>query len=101
MTNKKRIIDIFQSKGLLFPETEKEIEQFELLNLIDDECPFDWDSPEEIIRRGIQQLNNINFGHVKDLESEAEKLKMVARKGSVIPQHIIDRMKGNHKKDDK
>ncbi|PWN58432.1 hypothetical protein [Chryseobacterium viscerum] len=101
MTSKKRIIDIFQSKGLLFPETEKEIEQFELLNPIDDECPSDWDTPEEIIKRGIQKLNNINLEHTEDLDSEAEKLKMVARKGSVLPQHIIDRMKGNHKKDDK
>ncbi|WP_164466713.1 hypothetical protein [Chryseobacterium taklimakanense] len=41
--------------------------------------------------------------HVKSLSNETldnaiEELRMVARKGTVLPQHILDKMKANHKK---
>lgn len=101
MPNRKKIIDLFQSKGLLFPETEKEVEQFELLNPAENETPADWDAPEEIIKRGFQKIKRIKSVNEESLNNEIEQLRMVARKGSNLPQHIIDKMKENHKKDDK
>lgn len=101
MPNRKKIIDLFQSKGLLFPETEKEVEQFELLNPVENETSPDWDAPEEIIKRGFQKLKRIKSVDEESLNNEIEQLRMVARRGSNLPQHIIDKMKENHKKDDK
>ncbi|BFO65360.1 hypothetical protein [Chryseobacterium sp. KCF3-3] len=101
MTNKKKVIDLFQSKGLLFPQTDQEIKDFELLNPIDSEIPADWNSPEEIIKRGMQKIQNIKSISEETLNIEINSLKMVARKGSNLPQHIIDKMKENHKKNDK
>lgn len=98
MSNKNNIRNLFQSKGLLFPETEKEVEEFELLNPIYNEIPGDWNNPEEIIKRGIQKLQHIKSLSNETLDNEIEELRMVARKGNVLPQHIIDKMKANHKK---
>lgn len=101
MSNRKKIIDLFQSKGLLFPETEKEVEEFELFNSIDSKNPADWDTPEAILRRGQQKLKQIRFTGEDSSSYEIEKLRMVARKGNNLPQHIIDKMKAKHKKNDK
>lgn len=102
MLNKKKIIDLFQSKGLLFPETEKEVEEFELLfNSVENENPADWDAPEQIIKRGLQKLQQIKSASEDSLSEEIEGLRMVARKGNNLPQHVIDKMKAKHKKSDK
>ncbi|OPC06976.1 hypothetical protein BAS09_18235 [Elizabethkingia ursingii] len=101
MSNKKKIIDLFQSKGLLFPQTEKEIEEFELINPICSQEPADWNAPDEIIKRGIQKIHKITPTFEKELKDNIQDLKMVARKGNPLPQHIIDKMKANHKKNDK
>lgn len=98
MSNKKNIKDLFQRKGLLFPETVKEIEEFELLNPILNETPCDWDFPEAIIQRGVMKLQHVKSLSNETLDNEVEELRMVARKGNVLPQHIIDKMKANHKK---
>lgn len=100
MPNKKRIIDLLQSKGLLFPQTEEEVEQFELFNPIGDEKPSDWENPEEVLKRGIQKLQKLNIADNEELGSEIQELRMVARKGSNLPQHVIDKMKAKHKKND-
>jgi len=101
MLNKKKLIDLFQSKGLLFPETEKEVEGFELFNPVDNECPADWEAPEQIIKRGLQKLQQIKSSSEEFLSEEIEELRMVARKGNNLPQHVIEKMKAKHKKDDK
>ncbi|UAB86062.1 hypothetical protein INR75_08730 [Zunongwangia sp. SCSIO 43204] len=101
MSNRKKIIDLFQSKGLLFPETEKEVEEFELFNTPDKEEPTDWDAPEKILKRGLQNLTEIQTDTENSLNNEIEELRMVARKGNNLPQHIIDKMKAKHNKDDK
>ncbi len=98
MSNRNNIRDLFQAKGLLFPETEKDVEEFELLNPIYDEIPGDWNNPEEIIKRGIQKLQHIKSLSNETLDNEIEELRMVARKGNALPQHIIEKMKANHKK---
>ncbi len=101
MPNKKKIIDLFQSKGLLFPETEKEVEEFELFNPVDNENPADWETPEQIVKRGLQKLQQIKSASEDSLSEEIEELRMVARKGNNLPQHVIDKMKAKHRKDDK
>lgn len=101
MSDNKKLIDLFKSKGLLFPTTSEEVEEFEKFNIADDSMPSDWDSPEEILKRGMQKLQFIKSENKESLASEIEELKMIARKGSNLPQHIIDKMKAKHKKDDK
>lgn len=101
MSNKKSIRNLLQAKGLLFPETEKEVEAFESLHPTYNETPSDWNSPEDIIKRGIQKLQYIKTASNEILNSEIEELKMVARKGNELPQHIKDKIKANHKKNDK
>ncbi|WP_166333005.1 hypothetical protein [Sphingobacterium chungjuense] len=101
MSNKKKIIDLFQSKGLLFPETEKEVEEFELFNPVDNESPADWDAPEQIIKRGLRKLQQIKSANEDSLSEEIEELRMVARKGNNLPQHVIDKMRAKHRKDDR
>lgn len=95
MPKKKKLIELFESKGLLFPSSDQEVEAFESMNSIINELPADWDAPEQIIKRGIQKLDQIS--HENDrLNSQIESLKMVARNGGEIPQNIIDKMRKNH-----
>ncbi|MCO5286983.1 MAG: hypothetical protein M9898_11275 [Chitinophagaceae bacterium] len=101
MSNRKKIIDLFQLRGFLFPETEKEIEEFELFNSPDSEKLADWDTPESILKRGPQKLIQIPKSSESPLNNKIEELRMVARKGSHLPQNIIDKMMAKHKKDDK
>jgi len=98
MSNKKKIIDLFQSKGLLFPETEKEVEEFELFNPVENESPIDWEDPAQIIKRGLQRLQQIKSASEDSLSEEIEELRMVARKGNNLPQHVINKMKEKHRK---
>lgn len=101
MADSKKLIDLFQSKGLLFPTSSKEVEEFEKFNIISDKKTSDWDAPENILKRGMQKLEHIEDINSKSLNNDIEELKMVARKGSNLPPHIIDKMKAKHKKDDK
>ncbi|RZK38018.1 MAG: hypothetical protein EOO90_23610 [Pedobacter sp.] len=100
MPNKKQVIDLLQSKGLLFPQTKEEVEQFELFNPTGDEKPADWEAPEEILKRGIQKLQKLEITDTKELGSDIQELRMVARKGSNLPQDVIDKMKAKHKNND-
>lgn len=101
MSNKKKIIDLLQSKGLLFPVTEKEVEQFELYNAIENENPADWDAPEAILKRGFQKIPQLKTIGDTTLNPEIQELRMVARKGSNLPKHVIDKMNMNHTRNDK
>ncbi|MGQ3012286.1 MAG: hypothetical protein ACT6QS_01135 [Flavobacteriales bacterium] len=101
MTTKKKLVDLYQHKGFLFPTTAQEVEAFEKLNTENASKPMDWDAPEAILKRGVQKLQGLKAINDEGLGKEIEELKMVARKGNNLPQHIIDKMKANHKKDDK
>lgn len=100
MADKKKLIDLLQSKGLFFPTTSEEVEEFEKLMFPSDDVPADFENPENIIRRGMQKLDQIKIGNIESLSSEIQELKMVARKGSNLPQHLIDKMTSKHKKKD-
>jgi len=97
MENKK-LIDLFKSKGWLFPSTEEEIEEFEVNNDIESETPNDWDNPSAIINRGEMNINKLKFSEKDDFQD----LKMAARKGEKsIPKEILEKMKNKHKNGDK
>lgn len=100
MTNNKKLIDLFKSRGLIFPTTSKEVEEFEKFNIIGEETPLDWDNPAEILKRGMQKLDKLHVYSSENLNQEIQELKMVARKGSNLSQHIIEKMKDKHKKKD-
>ncbi len=101
MSNKKRLIDFFQSEGMLFPETEEEVKKFEERN-IELEFPLpDWDDPTKIIRRGRQRLKNLNLTLDSSTESDIEGLRMVARKGDKLSEEILKKMKDNQEKNEK
>lgn len=101
MSNKKRLIDFFQSEGMLFPETEEEVKRFEERN-IELQFPLsDWDDPTKIIRRGRQKLKNLNLPLDDSIESDIEGLRMVARKGENLPDEVLKKMKDNQKKNGK
>ncbi|MPT35369.1 MAG: hypothetical protein E2604_09845 [Flavobacterium sp.] len=99
MSNNKKIVELVKSKGVIFPTTVDSVEEFESKNNINNEQPQDWDNPVEIIRRGILKLDHLNILNSSSLDEEIDNLKMVARKGNNLQQHIIDKMKAKHKKD--
>ncbi|MNU16910.1 hypothetical protein D3C71_50840 [compost metagenome] len=102
MSDKKKLIDLFQSRGLIFPTTAKEVEEFERFNIFNEsDTPCDWENPAVILKKGIQKIQQLKTENSEHLKSEIQELKMVARKGSSLPQHVIDKMKANHKKNDK
>lgn len=93
-----------RSTGFLPPLTEIELLRFDSLiegyDFILKDVTID---PFEIIAGkscaiNIKSRTTIN----SELQHDIDTLSMAARKGSEnIPQHIIDRMKKKHKKDDK
>jgi hypothetical protein len=103
MSNNKKIVEIFNSKGLIFPTSIDSVEEFEINNDIKNEKPLDWDNPQEIIKRGVLKLERLSISNNPILDDEIQNLKMVARKGSNLQQHIIDKMKAKHNRntDDK
>jgi hypothetical protein len=88
------------STGFLFPENERQLERF-------DKLFEDYDFKLKNASIDIKSIfeNNlcdtikiIKIDNSK-IENEIEQLKMVARKGqNNLPQHIIDKMKGKHGK---
>jgi hypothetical protein len=54
------LVELYQSKGLLFPETENEVIAFENTNKFEDnQKPKDWDNPSAIIKKG--KINKVNI----------------------------------------
>lgn len=97
MTN-KIIIDFFRQKGLLFPETEEEIERFEKNNHTSTEIPSDWDNPLNVIKRGKVKLTEFNFSDNDKAIDEFQDLRMAARKGeNSISKETLEKMKNKHK----
>jgi|SRR5690625_2778586 len=98
MPNNKTLKDIFQAEGFLFPKTEEEVEKFEKLNPKLTEKLANWDESTQIIKRGRQKLSKINLPIDKNLESNIEEFRMVARKGNKISEGILKKMRNNQKK---
>jgi len=103
MPNRKKLIDFFQNEGLLFPETEEEVEKFEKshIDYNEEQEPMDWDAPNQIIKRGRQKLKSFKPETDNSIKSEIQDLKMVARKGNELSEDIIKKMKENQRKNEK
>lgn len=101
--NRDHIIDLeildhyLASTGFIYPTNEKQLDLFE--KLYED---FDYKLKNvsidvasivnnQLKTRSVIQLFN------EDALNEIEDLKMVARKGSQLPQDIIDKMYGKHR----
>lgn len=90
--------------GYLYPLTEK---QLNLFNNVYREFDFKLKDKhidvEAILSNKIGFSGNQSIKHFDDREiiSDIQQYKMVARKGEVdIPQEIIDKMRQHHKKDE-
>jgi hypothetical protein len=107
--NKKHIINLeildhyLGATGFIYPMNEKQLDLFE--KLYED---FDFKLKNisidvaSIINNQLKKQPVIKLFANEDVK-EIEGLKMVARKGSQLPQDIIDKMYGKHRKksDDK
>ncbi len=93
MSNKnKGLVELFQSKGLLFPINSEEVTEFENQNNIENENPKDWDNPIDLILRGKQQLQNIKLNSNSISSLEIQNLAMAAREGSTITDEVRKKM---------
>lgn len=91
MSNKK-LIDLFRSKGLLFPTTEEEIVEFQNSEYILNETPFDWDNPSAILKRGYLKLNNFHLDNSDISSDEIQNLSRAAREGKEISEKVSKKM---------
>lgn len=101
INNKKNmgLIELFKSKGLLFPTSSEEIIEFENNNNINSESPENWDNPISIITQGARKLKNLDLLH--NPHEEMEDLKMVARNGdNKLSKEIIEKMYKKHNNSD-
>ena len=91
------IIDIIRAHGLLMPETENEVREFESKYDVSNDLPDDWDDPLAIIKRGPQELTQIRIIDDESIDEEINSLGMAARKGNDLPEHLIEKMKKQHR----
>ncbi len=91
MSNKK-LIDLFKSKGLLFPTNEEEIEEFENSENILNETPLDWHNPSAILERGYLKLNNFNLNNSTVSSDDIQNLSRAAREGKEISAKVSKKM---------
>lgn len=88
MPNKK-LVDLFKSKGLLFPETENEVEEFEKSFSEIEIKPQDWNDPLQILNRGRLEISNINSFVISD----EFVIGMAARGGKELSADVRKKMK--------
>lgn len=87
MPNRK-LADLFKSKGILFPETEFEVEEFEK-NFCDKELkPQDWNDPLQILLRGKLEVPSINSFFI----SEEKITSMATRDGKELSDAVRKKM---------
>lgn len=94
--------DWLNSSGFLFPQNELQLDRFNKLYAdydfklkditIDAKAIIDGNSCCDLTKNKTIKFNTTYIIN--------EELKMVARKGQDIPQHIIDKMKQKHHKKD-
>lgn len=92
MPNKK-LADLFKSKGMIFPETESEVEEFEKIFPEEGLQTPDWEDPLQILRRGRIQISNINSFSISD----ESILAMAAREGKDLSAEIRKKMDEDRK----
>ncbi len=99
--NNKNLEEWFRSTGFLFPTNELELARFNKLY-----ADYDFKlknasiDAKSIIEGNICSCETKVFciSKVDEVKDGIEELKMVARKGQEIPQHILDKMTKKHRK---
>lgn len=99
--NNQNLEEWFRSAGFLFPTNELELARFNKLY-----ADYDFKLKEvsidakSIIDGDICSCETkvFSIGKVDEVKNEIEELKMVARKGQNVPQHILDKMIKKHRK---
>ena len=99
--NNQNLEEWFRSTGFLFPTNELELARFNKLY-----ADYDFKlknasiDAKSIIEGNICSCETKLFciSKVDEVKDGIEELKMVARKGQEIPQHILDKMTKKHRK---
>ena len=100
--NSQNLDEWLRSTGFLFPTNELELARFNKLY-----ADYDFKLKDasidvaSIIEGHVCSCDTKGFGFIKYDESnmeEIEELKMAARKGHKVPEHIIDKMMQKHRK---
>jgi hypothetical protein len=104
MTDKKNIFendfeDSFEkslkSLGYLFPSTENEVDSFEANNKLE-EIPENYCNPIDLISKS--KIHPPKIKNIIDFNKSVDNLSRAARKGSEIPDDIINKMKSDRDK---
>lgn len=99
--NNQNLEEWFRSTGFLFPTNELELARFNKLYADYDFKLKDVSiDAKSIIEGNICSCETkvFSISKVDEVKIEIEELKMVARKGHEIPQHILDKMTKKHRK---
>lgn len=88
------ITEWLASTGFLFPRNELELARFDKLYPEEAEGASDFQVDFDKIFNGTLKTRTIPLKKEAE-EKDIIQLKMVARKGSSVPQHILDKMKKN------
>lgn len=83
------------STGFLFPSNELELARFnKLYNDLDEKLTGKEIDPERILN-GLTPSKVVQMNNPLTIEEEFSTYKMVARNGSNLPKHILEKMKKN------
>lgn len=99
--NNQNLEEWFRSAGFLFPTNELELARFNKLYADYDFKLKDASIDAKSIIDGdicSCETKVFNIGKMDEVKNEIEELKMVARKGQNVPQHILDKMTKKHRK---
>ena len=83
------------STGFLFPTNELELSRFnKLYGELDEQLTGKEIDPERILK-GLPQSKVLKMNVTPTIEEEFSAYRMVARNGSALPKHILEKMKKN------
>lgn len=83
------------STGFLFPSNEIELSRFnKLYGEMDEQLTGKEIDPERILK-GLTPSKVVKMNIIPSIEEEFSTYKMVARNGSNLPKHILEKMKKN------
>ncbi len=83
------------STGFLFPTNELELARFnKLFGDLDEQLTGKEIDPERILN-GHTRSKILRLNDEPSIEKDFTAYRMVARNGSIIPKHILDKMKKN------
>lgn len=96
--NSENLNEWLASTGFLFPRNEVELKRFETLYKEGDEDLSDMNVDIQRILKGTPRLIPATHRISVVPQEELRQYRMVARKGSTIPSHILEKMKRNQEK---